>query len=250
MTEEFLELALSMSSAQLDHDRRPWIVGVGHLMGTPFSEEFSEETFKSALNIAMTTTEFPSGPVRYMPETYVQEVGEDYRLVRVASAAAPHLELQIGLGGAGVVALGLTRTDILDDGSTLRGAVTLSDVESMIADTVTLSIAAALELGYTGHFEYCTAIAYSRPDGTLTFLAIDEETGQMTTTREGVAEFEPVFSDFEFSSQTTPRQVHEFIYSVATRAAEQFEGTPQLTTLHDEGHSDYTQDPLKGEGRR
>ena len=83
MAEEFLELALSMSSAQLDHDRRPWIVGVGHLMGTPFSEEFSEETFKSALNIAMTTTEFPSGPVRYMPETYVQEVGEDYRLVRV-----------------------------------------------------------------------------------------------------------------------------------------------------------------------
>ena len=45
MTEEFLELALSMSSARLDHDRRPWIVGVGHLMGTPFSEEFSEETF-------------------------------------------------------------------------------------------------------------------------------------------------------------------------------------------------------------
>ena len=44
--------------------------------------------------------------------------------------------------------------------------------------------------------------------------------------------------------------MHEFIYSVATRVAEQFEGTPQLTTLHDEGHSDYTQDPLAGEGRR
>ena len=43
------------------------------------TEEFSEETFKSALNTAMTTTEFPSGPVVYVPETYVQEVGEDYR---------------------------------------------------------------------------------------------------------------------------------------------------------------------------
>lgn len=251
MTDEILTAARAGAIAALDTGRRPWIVGIAHLTGVPLDAgEFSREAVESVIEIATSTVDFPAGPVGYIPSGFVLDYNADYQLIRVVGDGAPHLEMQLGLGIAGFVAVGLTRSDLLDDGTAEPGAVVLSDIESVVADTFVLAIGAALELDYTGDIDYLFSVIDSRADVEPTYFAIDEESGELRRVDTQGRRFEDVESRAAFTAQTQPRDVHMDIIAVGSQIALQFGTEPQLVALKSDDHVGYQGDPLAGNRRR
>lgn len=251
MTDEILTAALDGAVAALDTARRPWIVGIAHLVDVPLDAgEFSRSSVESVIEIATATVDFPSGPISYIPSGYVLDYNADYQLIRVVGEGAPHLEMQLGLGIAGFVAVGLTRSDVLDDGTQQAGAVVLSDVESVVADTFVLAVGAALELDYSGDIDYLVAVVDSRADVEPAYFAIDEESGALRRVDMQGRRFEAVDSRATFGPQTQPRDVHEDIAALGARVASQFGTEPQLVALKPEDDEGYQGDPLARDQRR
>lgn len=246
---DILTVAVASASDALDTQRRPWLLGVAHLVDHPLSGEFSEESVQSVIDIAMATVQSPSGPVDFIPSVFAQTLNTDYRMITLAGDAAPHLELKIGFGIAGVVAVGLTRSDVLDDGSTRPGAVVLTDLESVLADTVTLAIGSAIELGYT-RATPAPSTSGSRSRTTATTSSSRASASRRTAARCSRADgsaFEPVGGRLRFTMQTTPRQVHEFLYDLAVDASGQLGTRTQLVGLLPEDDESYQGEPLKSD---
>ena len=249
-TGDMLTVAIESASDVLDTQQRTWLLGVAHMTDYPSSGEFSEEAVRRVIDIAMSTVQFPSGPIDFIPAGFTQTLNPDFQMITLAGETAPHLELKIGFGIAGVVAVGLTRSDTLDSGATHPGAVVLTDLESVLADTVTLALGSALELAYTGPIDFRFAVAQRRADVEVTFFAIDEDSARLQECPDCGPDFDPVGGRLLFTDQTTPRQVHKFIYDMACDASRQFGVVPQLVEMLAEGDDSYHGDPLDRDKRR
>lgn len=250
VSDDVLDIAIAGSTAGPDTAQRGWIIGVAHLVCVPFETSLDEHAVQSVLRVASATVEFPSGPVSFIPAGYEQHPKDDYRLIKLAGASAPHLEMHIGVGIAGFVAVGFTRSDVFDDGSLIPGGVLLTDIESVIADTYTLSVATAVELGYTGDINFVFLIADDRPEVTPQFFTLDEDTGTPIRVPDPAEPFRAVRGQVTFTAETTPQSAHQDIYRMATDVTRQFDTVPQLVGLLDEDDPAYHNDPLEGEGRR
>lgn len=227
MTDELLIASADIAAGELDAERRVWLVGVAHLADVPEIREMAPGEVTEIIHVANTTVDFPSGPVGFVDGGFTVEDNPDYALLTLASASAPHLELKLGLGMAGFVAVGLTRTDVLDDGSHWPGAVLLSDVESVLADIVQLGIAAALRIGYWGPINLLIKVADRRPEASLSVLTVDEETGRAVLLRELPSGESPtVLGTMSYTAESTPRSVHAELRAVAEQLATQF-GAPE-----------------------
>lgn len=252
MSAELLAVAVQATADVLDTHRRAWLIGVAHLAGLPPETEFGQQDAREVLDVAGRTSAFPSGPVSYVDGGYEIASHPDYLGTTVRGPSAPHLELQLGLGTAGFVAVGFTRTGILDDGTECPGAVLLSDCESVIADTWTLAIGAALQIGYRGRIEACFAIAYTREDETVPIFALDDDTGVPVARGTASTDDVPrVVRHLELTDATSAREIHVELYSAARDLASFFGSTtPELVpTPYAEGHDDYGPDVLAFERR-
>lgn len=252
MSEEILRFALDGAAERLNTGDRPWLVGVAHLAEMPLDAgEFAPEAVQSVIDIARSTVGFPTGPLHYSPsEAVVVEANPEYQLIRVRSDDQPHLEMQLGLGIAGFVALGLTRSDVFDGGSSEPGGVIIADLESVIGDLVVLAIGSALELGYRGPIDLAINVVDTRPGVELVYYAIDDETGGLVRADVGGRPFEPLLDRLMFLDDTGPRDVHAAMRQIAVRLSGQFGVGPQLVSeVLAEDHEEYVNDPLRGRAR-
>ncbi|GAB94857.1 hypothetical protein BJY21_002131 [Kineosphaera limosa] len=252
--DDLLSIAAESAAALLDTERRPWLVGVAHMLNHPLDSEFSAEAVQRVIDIATATTQFPSGPIDFLSKGFEQELNPDHRIITLRGVDFPNLELKIGFGIAGIagiVAVGLTRSDILADGSQHPGAVVLGDLESVAADTTVLAIGAAIELGYYGPIALQAGVSYDGPGRELTYFAIDEDSARLGPVRSGVDRFTPVRRTLTFRTDSEPREVHGFLYEFASDISRQFGMRPQLVTnLFDEDIPEYGDDPLGHKARQ
>lgn len=248
---EILDVAFGGAAATLDTRRRPWVLGVAHLTGVPGDQApFDVDTIRSLLDVASSTVHFPSGPLDFVPGGYERRLNDLYELVTFASEAAPQLELKIGFGAAGFVAVAFTRSDVFDDNVTRPGGVLLTDAESVVADTYILAVTSALELGYDGGIDFIFDVVYDRTDPPLTVHALDEHTGQVVPVTSSRAVSEPVYGHAEYSRErTTPRSAHQDIHRLASDLVGLFGRTPQFVEMLPPQSEDYQGDPLKAKER-
>lgn len=245
MTDDVLVAALGLAADLLDTDERTWVVGAVHLADLPLdTPALSDEKVRSVLEIATTTVEFPSGPISYLGPEYELDLHSNHRLVRIHGGEhAPHLEMQIGFGVSGFVALALTRSDVFDDGSVHEGGIPLADLESVIADTYVLAIGAGLAQAYTGRLEFAFNTFDSRPGVTPVAYTIDEDTGGLVPAllQDG---FVLTRGSTVVDETMTPRSAHTDIHRMAEVATRRFGVAPQLTSLLDDSNEAYSSNPL------
>lgn len=243
---DLLSYAVQAASGILDTGRRTWLLGAAHLTEQPLDSTLDAELVRQVIDLATRTTQFPSGPLDFIPKGFQQEINVDHRIVTLSSEAAPHLQLKIGFGDAGILAIGLTRTDVLDDGTRHPGAVVLSDLESVAADAVIIAVGSAMALGYWGPIDFYLTVRDDRPGQDLTLFGIDDETAILETMRTGVEQFDPVRRRLVFHPDCGARDVHQFLYGLVREASRQFGTSPQLVTgLFDANHPEYTNRPLQ-----
>lgn len=248
---QLIDIALDGAAEALDPAVRPWILGVAHLVDTsPEQEAFDPATIESVLDLASRTVQFPSGPVGFVAGGYESRPEPDFQLVTLSSAKAPHLELKIGLGIAGFVAVGLTRSDVFDDGVTRPAGALLTDMESVIADTYTLSIASALQLGYVGPIDYGFTVAYDGQGRGLTLYTLDEATGRPVEVVTDGARMAPSVGRITYSPEKTLVEAHMDVYEMARGLLARYDRTPQLIDLPGRSGDGYDGDPLGAKAER
>ncbi|MDO5628971.1 MAG: hypothetical protein Q4G43_11680 [Mobilicoccus sp.] len=230
-------IAMDSAASHLAQDK-VWVVCVVHLAGLPHDFTFTAETARSVLDEAQANTEFPTGAFQFAAGGYQIVTNPDHRIVTLGSESAPHLEAKFGFGDAGVVATGFTRSGQLDDGTVNPGAVVLSDMEAVASDAVILAFEAAVALGYEGPVE--AMIGVSSRGTPLSLYTIDEIDGGLTELAADLDVITPVRASMDFSTATSPRDVHLFLHGITTDIATQFGTQPQHTALRPEG-ADYYQ---------
>lgn len=225
---DVIEAALAGAMAALDVQERVWAVGVAHLVDIPEIREFSDEEVKLVIDLAQELADFPSGPVGYLPGGADRTTEEDYRLITLTHPGAPHLQMKIGLGIAGFVAVGLNRSGHFGGGENLPSGVLLSDVESVMADVFTLSMTAAIQMGYFGPIDMAFAISPEGPGATPAFYALDGATGEPALTRTFDTPLPVVPHRTELSVEVTAESVLADLSELATRFAHMVGSAPQL----------------------
>ncbi|MDO5627167.1 MAG: hypothetical protein Q4G43_02490 [Mobilicoccus sp.] len=239
---DLMTVAMDSALEQLDPDRI-WLMGIVRLNDTPLDVDFTAEQAVEVIDLARVTTQFPSGPFDFIPGGYTLVNNPDHRIATLHSDEVPHLEASFGFGPGGIMATGFSRGDILDDGTPAPGAVVLTDLESVIADTVVLGCAAAVTLGYTGPME--AMIGIGAPDGaTLTYLEVDDMQGGLVALDRDVEEFRPVRGTFAFTLESVARDAHVFLLELSTQAAAQLGTVPQLTPMLSDDAVQYEGGPL------
>lgn len=245
MTEDVLTGAIEGARAALDTEVRLWMIGVAHLVDVPEVREFSADEVNSVIDLAMQHTQFPNGPVGSLLDGFSQTLNPEYRLITLHSDAAPHLEMQLGLGISGYVAVGLTRSGDFGGGVRHPSGVLLSDFESVLADTYSLAVGAAVHLNYLGPIEMVFDVAYDAPQQPLAFFALDEATGELMCISEGVDDFPELRHRLVLSASSTPYSLHQDLNELGQRFVDQvgWDG-PQLVTLLPEDSAEYRDVPL------
>lgn len=233
--DDLMEVALGGAMDQLDTENRVWLLGLGHLTTIPPVREFSEAEVRQVIAMSREFSEFPTGPVRYSQGGYHEHLEPfGYRMVTLSPPSAPHLEMKFGLGIAGFVAVGLTRSGHLDNGDVEPAAVLLSDFESVMADTYTLAVASALLLGYTGTVDVMFTVSAEGPGRMPQFFHLDDETGELRRAPSRIGPMEPVRHQFDLSPETTGKDVHLDLYGIARQLADEVgAGDAQLVSPWD-----------------
>lgn len=231
-TDDIVTLARRQAEESVDARERAWIIALAHMAEMPAERVFTVEEARDVIDVCDATAVFPSGPVGLTAGGFDIEENPDFQLINLSVASAPHLRYQIGFGNAGFVALGLTRSGVIDEGITRAGAVLLSDYESVLGDVVTVGIAAALQLGYTGRIDFHVWIAYAAPGATCTYYALDAENAQLYVTGESSPDESPVVhGGMVLEESTTPRQIHTELYALGCGLAASF-GVPEPQLIH------------------
>lgn len=220
MTADMLGVALQGATAALDCAERIWLVGLARLTEVPETREVASEEVQQVIAMCQEMGTFPSGPVGYLPDGYRVDSGDGYRSVSLSSESAPHLEMKLGIGQAGFVALGLTRTGRFDRGYELPSGVLITDMESVMADVYILAIATTALLGHLGRVDMVFAVSGDGPGRTPSFYALDEDDGSMVCTGQLSSPLPPLRHSFELTPDTGAESIHLDLYAVARRFAQ------------------------------
>ncbi|WP_168582465.1 hypothetical protein [Gephyromycinifex aptenodytis] len=231
MSTDVLDEALVGAAAAVDVHNRIWILGVGRLVEAYDAPEFSEDDLRQILSVAADSVVFPSGPVRYLPQGYQQQVQPEYRLITYSSPQAPHLQMTLGLGASGFAAVALTRSGVLPTHEHDPCAVLLTDLESILADTFTLSVTTAAYTGYFGPIEMAFAVSGDGPGSTPNVYTVDGESGELICAARFDNPLPPLYHGSELTADSTIESLYTELLDVAAQAA-QLIGVdePQLLT--------------------
>lgn len=244
MTDDVIEAALAGAKAALDIQDRLWVIGVARLADIPEIREFSEAEVREVIDLARETSDFPSGPAGYLPDGVTQELEEDYRLVSLAHPDAPHLQMKLGLGIAGFVAIGLTRTGNFGSGIVDPSGVLISDVESVMADVYTLALTAAVLLGYFGPIDMAFTLSDVGPGAQPSFYALDETTGRPVRTFSLSAPMEVIEDSTALTSESTNETLLADLLALVARFTATIDSAPQLMESRFAGSTIRDRDPL------
>lgn len=232
MDEIILTAALERAAEALHADEKLWLYGMARLVDLPMDSEPTDADFVRVIDAAQAQSDFPSGPFGYIPSGFTQEVEPEFRMVSLHADAAPHLDVKIGLGVSGFVAVGFSRSDTFEDGIRRPGGVLLSDFESVLADTYALTVATAAEIGYTGPVEVSFTILRGEELPPCTLYSLDPETGDFLVENSRLSRFEPLMDEFVITApldDAPSEEVEASLDAMARRLARRFnQNRPQL----------------------
>lgn len=242
---DVIDAALAGAKAALDIQERAWVIGVAHLVDIPEIREFSEGETQLIIDLARELADFPSGPVGYLPFDLEQELEEDYRLITLTHPSAPHVEMKIGLGIAGFVAVGLTRGGYLGSADLVPSGLLVSDVESVMADVYTLTMTAAVHLGYLGPIDMAFVVSEEGPGAAPVFYVVDEASGAPTPAHALEVPLDVVTHRTELTPETTAPDILNDLAALAARFTATVGSDPQLVEARFAGEIGGPLDPIR-----
>lgn len=245
MSHDTMSAAALAGEDTLDASERIWLVGLAHLSDAPSSPRPSSAEVEELLGMAQRLTQFPAGPVAYVPGGFEQTATEDYRLVQLVVPAQPHLRMLVGVGADGFIGVALTRSGVAADGSQRPHAVLVADAESVLADTYTLAVTSAVRLGYRGPIDVRFAVSGAGPGSRPEFFAIDPESGALVRTTARTTPLPPLRHRLEFTDSSTAAALHDDLVALAHRFAQGVGASgPQLVAHSPSDHAVYDADPI------
>lgn len=230
MTTDAMTQAIYDAAGHLDIGGRAWVIGIGRLVGNEADDIPDEALMRRILEEAYDSEEFPAGQLAYVPDREPVRVNPEFHMVTVSHATPdgePFLELKIGFGIAGFVAVGFTRSGRLGDDRVEPSHVLLADVEASIVDVGHLLTLLAQHRDYVGECEVIISVASDVPGRPVRLRAFDETVGELIPADRCPEAFETLIGHFRTPIERPA--FHRYGWDLATRAAAQFEvSTPQL----------------------
>lgn len=230
MTTKAIAQAILDAASFLDVQSRAWVVGVGRLVGNEGDDVPDGALIRRMLEEAYDSEEFPAGQLAYVPDREPVRVNPEFHMVTVSHATEdgePFLELKIGFGIAGYVAVGFTRSGRMGDEQVEPSHVLLADVEAIIIDVAHLLTLLAEHRDYAGDCQVIVSVASEVPDRPVRLRAYDETIGELIPADRCPESFTPLIGTFR--TPVDRSAFHRYGWELAKQAAAQFEVSgPQL----------------------
>lgn len=213
MSEQTLEAEFAATAARLDADARAWVVGVGVLTRYAGPSETAE--LRPVIGRAFDAGDFPSGPFPFAPvrTDFSTDGARQEAVACFESGSRRQFEYRVGLAPGGVLTVALTRSGCLDDGSVEPSHVMLSDVESVLSDTLVLLECLAGELEYAGPRRLRIGLVSEVPERPLELRAYDEDGGDALRPAAGYNEFPPI--EVEYPGRFDKEQTEHLLWDTA-----------------------------------
>lgn len=177
-TKDLLEASLDEALTLLDVDRRAWIVGVAHLSDLPLDHPVPDlNTIGAVFGWAREQGLFPTGALNYVADADATLLAKDIVTMTFRhkdSDGGDFLEVMVGFGAAGFVALGMTRTGNLGRERGRPADVLVTDVEAACLDLGVIGTLTAQMLGYTGPIDMGLSLSDQIPGRPLCLRSFDE----------------------------------------------------------------------------
>ncbi len=231
MATDLLLEAVRAAAAELDTDKRAWVIGIGRLGDNEGQPMLDVNQIHEVLQALYENGDYPLGPMAYAPDYQRAEVNPIYHMVTLEHhrEGRPYLETKIGFGIAGYVAQGFTRSGILEDHEYEPSHVLLVDVEALIADTATLLVQVALAQGYLGPCALIIGVVSDVPGHPLRLRSYDATTGELLPPDPTADSFVPVAAPIMVRETIDRAEFHRILYGMSLQAAHQFGAqVPQL----------------------
>ncbi|MEP7160915.1 MAG: hypothetical protein ABI746_07410 [Dermatophilaceae bacterium] len=213
MSDQSLDAEFAATSGRLDVHTRAWVIGVGRL--TSLQRSFERAELRPVVGSAFDSGAFPSGPFPFTPGL-ARFATVDRRQEAVAQFdldAQRRFEYRVGIGGQGLLSVALTRSGCLDDGTAQPSHVMLSDVESVLSDTIVLLECMAGELDDTGPRRLMIGVASDVPGEDVELRAFDEDGGDTLRPAAGYNEFPPIV--VEYPGRLDPDETDRLLWETA-----------------------------------
>ncbi len=217
MSDQTLEAEFAATAERLDSHERAWAVGVGML--TRFSGQFEPAELRPVIGRAFDAGDFPSGPFPFAPAhtEFSTDGARQEAAARFDLRGGRHFEYRVGLNPRGLLSVALTRSGCLDDGSVEPSHVMLSDVESVLSDTLVLLECLAGELDYAGPRRLLIGLVSDIPGQPLELRAYDEDGGDALRPAAGYNEFSPIVVEYpgRLDKEQTERQLWDTALAIS-----------------------------------
>lgn len=216
--------AYDLARAALDLDRRAWLVCWGRLGRMPEQGPagFGPAMALDIINAASLTGFFPTGPIDFSPDHVDVEAFEDcLRVVtRTTWHGEPYLECQMGFAANGQVGMALTRSGRFVDHLIGSSSVLLTDLETLIVDTMILLDAAATYHDLRGPCHVVADVLCALPGEPLRLCTLDSLSGGRPSPGRPVGDFRPVVLDYRDDLDSGAG--HAVVWQAFLAAAAQF----------------------------
>lgn len=242
-----------LAQRALDTQRRAWLLcwgwvaeadeQLGFMPRRPVAG-FGPHVLQASLNAAALTGLFPTVAIDWVPEReHVEQFESVYRVVtRTSWQGEPYLECQIGMSPEGSVGMALTRSGRFVDHGIGANSVLLSDLETLIVDTMVLLEAASQLLDWQGTCFVAADALCDIPGAPLRLCTLDSLPGGRPSPGRLVEQFEPVVLSYPRGLDLAAG--HEVVWRGLAQVAAQFGASrPQVVPPV---HSGARRGPLMG----
>ncbi len=196
MSDQSLGAEFAATRDRLDVETRAWVIGVGRLTRVRGGSEPAE--LRPVVGSAFDSGAFPAGPFPFTPglAQFATFGSRQEAVAQFDLEAQRRFEYRVGIGAQGLLSVALTRSGCLDDDTARPSHVMLSDVESVLSDTIVLLECLADELDHTGPRHLMIGIASDVPGEDLELRAFDEDGGDALRPAAGYNAFAPVVVEY------------------------------------------------------
>ncbi len=221
-TDEILQATYEGAVPLLGAHDRAWILGIGRCVDRAVAPDSSGIDVEHLIVEAYEAGGYPAGPFPFTPTTMTVERNPLYQVARAEFPLPCDLSLRcrVAIAEPSVLLEGLSRGNCVVDDVTRRSHVMLTDVESVLMDTVTLIETAARRVGYEGPCRIMIALACDIPGEPLELRVYDEGDGNVLRPAAGYRDFAPVF--VEYPGRLSQDEMEHVLWEAALEIALRF----------------------------
>lgn len=220
--DEILQATYEGAVPLLDAHRRAWVLGIGRCVDLESNPDSPGLDVENLIVEAFETGDYPAGPFSFTPSAIGVERNSLYQVAR-AEFPLPcdrSLRCRVAVAEPSVLIEGISRGGCVFENETHSSHVLLTDVESVLMDTLTLLETAAEQVGYSGPRRLMIALACDIPGEALELRVYDEGDGNVVRPPAGYRDFAPVF--VEYPGPLSPEETEQVLWQAALEIALRF----------------------------